>query len=164
MSIQAFEEVHPRMNVKVRDGRPDDLDALVGLLEALFSIEADFDVDASRQRRGLSMMLDGCGKHRCVKVAEADGRVVGMCSVQMLISTAEGGWVAMVEDMVVEAYYRRAGIGRQLMETIVRWARAHGATRLQLLADRTNFPALDFYDRMGWHPTRLICLRRQWKA
>lgn len=163
MSIQAFEEVHQRMNVKVRDGRPDDLDALVGLLKTLFSIEVDFDVDESRQRRGLSMMLDGCGKHRCIKVAEADGRVVGMCSVQMLISTAEGGWVAMVEDMVVEELNRRTGIGSQLMKAIVHWARAHGATRLQLLADRTNFTALDFYDRMGWHPTRLICLRRQWK-
>jgi ribosomal protein S18 acetylase RimI-like enzyme len=148
----------------IRDARPDDLEALVALLEALFSIEEDFDVDEARQRRGLSMMLDGCGKHRCVKVAEADGRVVGMCSAQMLISTAMGGWGAMVEDMVVAAPHRGEGIGRQLMDAIVHWARARGLTRLQLLADRTNFSALDFYDRMGWHPTRLICLRRRWKA
>jgi GNAT superfamily N-acetyltransferase len=109
-------------------------------------------------------MLDGCGKHRCVKVAEADGRVVGMCSAQMLISTAMGGWGAMVEDMVVAAPHRGEGIGRQLMDAIVHWARARGLTRLQLLADRTNFSALDFYDRMGWYPTRLICLRRRWKV
>ncbi|MEJ2158151.1 MAG: GNAT family N-acetyltransferase [Desulfobacteraceae bacterium] len=97
-------------------------------------------------------------------MAEVGGKVVGMCSVQMLISTAMGGWSALVEDMVVEERCRGAGIGRQLMDAIVQWVRAHGGTRLQLLADRTNFSALDFYNRMGWRPTQLICLRRKWKA
>ena len=40
------------------------------------------------------------------------------------------------------------------------WARARGATRLQLLADRENAPALAFYARVGWRATRLVCLRR----
>jgi ribosomal protein S18 acetylase RimI-like enzyme len=164
MSSVPDQEVSLPVKVKIRDARPDDLDALVELLKALFSIEADFKVDETRQRRGLSMMLDGCGKHRCVKVAEVDGRVVGMCTAQTLISTAMGGWGAMVEDMVVAAPYRGEGIGRQLMDALVHWARARGLTRLQLLADRTNFSALDFYDRMGWYPTRLICLRRRWKS
>lgn len=149
------------MDVTIRDALPDDLDILVRLLQALFSIEADFGVDEKRQRRGLSLMLDGCGKHRCVKVAEADDHVVGMCTAQILISTAEGGMVALVEDMVVDAPYRGMGIGRQLMSAIEAWAQKHDITRLQLLADRTNFPALDFYDKMGWCPTQLICLRRQ---
>ena len=163
MPTQAIQKADLHMTAEIRDGRSKDLDQMVVLLRQLFSIEADFTADEVCQRRGLSLMLDGCGKHRCVKVAEADRRVVGMCTAQMLISTAEGGRVAMVEDMVVEAAYRGMGIGRRLMEAVVHWARAHGMTRLQLLADRTNFSALDFYDRMGWHPTRLICLRRQWK-
>lgn len=149
------------MDVTIRDALPDDLDILVRLLQALFSIEADFTVDEKRQRRGLALMLDGCGKHRCVKVAEIEGIVVGMCTAQMLISTAEGGMVALVEDMVVDARYRRMGIGRQLMSAIDAWAKKRGISRLQLLADRTNFPALDFYDKIGWCPTQLICLRRQ---
>jgi GNAT superfamily N-acetyltransferase len=149
------------MDILIRDALPDDLNALVALLQALFSIEVDFAVDKKRQRRGLSMMLEGCGKHRCVKVAQVEGVVVGMCTAQMLVSTAEGGWVALIEDMVVDLEYRRMGIGRQLLSAIEIWAHKHGITRLQLLADRTNFSALDFYDKMGWWPTRLICLRRQ---
>jgi GNAT superfamily N-acetyltransferase len=151
------------MDAKIRDAQPDDIDSLAALLQELFSIEADFAVDQKRQRRGLSMMLDGCGKHRCVKVAEVDGQVVGMCTAQILISTAQGGMVALVEDMVVDAQYRGTGIGRKLMVAIEAWAHKHGITRLQLLADRTNFSALDFYDKLGWNPTQLICLRRQWK-
>lgn len=149
------------MDVIIRDALPDDLDIMVRLLQELFSIEADFAVDEKRQRRGLALMLDGCGKHRCVKVAEADGHVVGMCTAQILISTAEGGMVALVEDMVVDARYRGMGVGRQLMSAMEAWAQKRDITRLQLLADRTNFSALDFYDKMGWCPTQLICLRRQ---
>lgn len=149
------------MDVTIRNALPDDLDIMVRLLQALFSIEADFAVDEKRQRRGLGLMLDGCGKHRCVKVAEADGNVVGMCTAQILISTAEGGMVALVEDLVVDARYRGMGIGRQLMSAIEAWAQKHEISRLQLLADRTNFSALDFYDKMGWCPTQLICLRRR---
>jgi GNAT superfamily N-acetyltransferase len=134
---------------------------MVGLLRELFSIEADFTIDEARQRRGLKLMLDGCLKHRCIKVAEVGGQVIGMCTAQTLISTAEGGVVALVEDVVVDPQFRGRGIGRNLMESIEDWARSRGATRMQLLADRTNFSALDFYDKIGWRPTQLICLRRR---
>jgi hypothetical protein len=46
------------------------------------------------------------------------------------------------------------------MAAISTWADRHGLTRLQLLADRNNRPALDFYARLGWRQTQLICLRR----
>lgn len=150
------------MHTTIRDAQPDDVETLVELLQELFAIEAGFSADANQQRRGLLLLLDGCGKHRCLKVAQVDDQVVGMCSAQALISTAEGGWVALVEDMVVKAQYRGIGIGRRLMAAIEVWAKRRGMTRLQLLADRTNFAALDFYDKMGWCPTQMICLRRQW--
>jgi ribosomal protein S18 acetylase RimI-like enzyme len=150
------------MHIAIRDAQSDDVETLVELLQELFAIEADFAPDANQQRKGLLLLLDGCGKHRCLKVAQIDDKVVGMCSAQALISTAEGGWVALVEDMVVNTQYRGTGVGRQLMAAIEVWAKQRGMTRLQLLADRTNFAALDFYDKMGWCPTQLICLRRLW--
>jgi GNAT superfamily N-acetyltransferase len=137
---------------------------MVSLLGELFSIETDFSIDKARQRRGLKLMLDGCLKHRCIKVAEVEGQVIGMCTAQTLISTAEGGIVALVEDVVIALQFRGQGIGRKLMESIEDWARSRGAARIQLLADRTNFSALDFYDKIGWRPTQLICLRRKWTS
>jgi GNAT superfamily N-acetyltransferase len=137
------------------------LDALTALLRELFSIEADFAVDEQRQRKGLTLMLDGCSKHRCIKVAEVREQVIGMCTAQTLISTAEGGIVALVEDMVVNLHFRGQGIGRKLMASIEDWSRSRGATRMQLLADRSNTSALDFYDKIGWSHTQLICLRRR---
>ena len=37
----------------------------------------------------------------CVLVAEYNKKVVGMCTGQLLVSTAEGGFKVIVEDVVV---------------------------------------------------------------
>ncbi|MDD5723320.1 MAG: GNAT family N-acetyltransferase [Syntrophales bacterium] len=151
------------MDVKIRNARFDDLNAMAALLGELFSIEEDFAVDEQRQRRGLELIVSDCYNSHCIKVAEVDGQVVGMCTIQTLISTAEGGMVGLLEDMVVTSSFRGQGIGHLLIKHIEAWAKEHKVTRLQLLADRTNFSALDFYGAMGWDPTRLICVRRTWK-
>ena len=143
----------------MRPARPADVDALVALLGDLFSIEADFRPDPDRQRRGLALLLDDRAR-AIVLVAERGRRVVGMVTAQLVISTAEGAPSAWVEDMIVDAAERGRGAGRALLEELERRAAALGATRLQLLADRENGPALGFYARLGWAPTRLVCLRR----
>jgi len=150
----------PKPDVCIRRARPRDLDALVGLLGALFSIEADFAPDTDKQRRGLTMLLESPAT-RCALVAEVDGRTVGMCTAQLVVSTAEGGPSALIEDVVVDENFRGRGLGRRLMDAIGEWAEQAGATRLQLLADKNNTPALDFYERIGWAQTQLVCLRRR---
>ena len=104
--------------------------------------------------------MDGCGKHRCILVTEASGEVVGMCSAQILISTAEGREAAVIEDVVVREDCRGRGIGTALMDAIGKWAGGRGISRLQLLADRNNTPAIEFYRGQEWHTTELICLRK----
>jgi ribosomal protein S18 acetylase RimI-like enzyme len=146
--------------VTIRPGRKSDLGALVGLLGELFTIETDFKFDPSRQRRGLVRMFQG-GENRRVWVAELNRQVVGMCSAQVVISTAEGDEAAVVEDVIVQAAVRRKGIGGKLMLEVQRWAKARGIGRLQLLADKTNEPALRFYRQAGWNQTNLICLRQR---
>ncbi|MDO9040945.1 MAG: GNAT family N-acetyltransferase [Desulfocapsaceae bacterium] len=145
------------VKVRMRSAEPADLDSLVSLLAALFSIEEDFVFDEPKQRRGLSLMLEN--ERGRVLVAEAEGLVIGMCSGQLLVSTAEGGLSLLVEDVVVDERWRGRGVGRLLMAAISDWAKANKVSRLQLLADRNNVPALDFYRSLGWHTTELICLR-----
>lgn len=143
--------------IVIRPALAADLESLVELLRALFAIEDDFFFDETRQRRGLRMLLDN--SRACLLVAEKRGEVVGMCSGQLLVSTAEGGLSLLVEDVVVSEQWRGRGVGRLLMEAIREWAVQRKATRLQLLADRNNTPALDFYRHLGWQNTELICLR-----
>jgi GNAT superfamily N-acetyltransferase len=143
----------------IRAANAGDLDALVRLLGLLFTIEADFRPDPRRQRQGLKLMLQE-PERRVVLVAEREGRVIGMVTVQLVVSTAEGAASGLLEDMVVEEGARGDGIGARLLQGAEGWAFDRGATRIQLLADQMNRPALRFYRRMGWASTQLLCLRR----
>ena len=149
--------------IKIRQGRLSDIPELVNLLKELFTIEEDFDVDPAKQRAGLKMFLDSGADARILLIAESEGEVIGMCSAQTLISTAEGARAAMIEDMIVKAEYRGQGIGKQLMDEITAWAKGLRITRLQLLADKNNSRAIWFYRKNLWENTQLICLRRKIK-
>jgi len=135
-----------------------DIPAMVGLLSALFTIEADFAIDPAVQQRGLALLL--ARGEAAVLVACAGETVVGMASVQLTVSTARGGLSAGIEDVIVAAGHRGTGLGRRLIEAAEAWARGKGAVRLALLADETNAAALDFYDRLGFSRTRLVWLAR----
>lgn len=143
----------------IRPALPGDLEALVDLLRILFSIETDFAFDAARQRRGLAMLL--AHGDSVVLVAEAEGGVVGMCTGQRTISTAEGGFSLLVEDVVVAEAWQGRGVGRKLLAAMEQWGAEKKIGRLQLLADRNNSAALEFYRKLAWQPTELICLRRR---
>lgn len=142
----------------MRPAQQVDLSACCDLLRQLFSIEADFAFDADKAARGLALLLNA--PEHLLLVAERAQQVCGMVSVQRLISTAEGGPVGLVEDMVVANEHRGRGIGRRLLTAAEAWARDQGLTRLQLLADRDNASALAFYHRQGWQTTALVAWRR----
>lgn len=148
------------LNYHIRRANRDDIGSLIRLLNILFSLETDFAPDESKQRSGLKMML-GEPDNRCVLVTELDGKIVGMCTAQLLVSTAEGGFAALIEDLVVDNGYRKRGLGKKLISAIESWAVDKGARRLELLADRNNTPALELYEKLNWSHTQLICLHKK---
>lgn len=149
-----------KTDVTIRPARQDDIAAMAELLSMLFSVEEDFSVDTDKQRAGLEMFFqypDG----RYLVVAEKQQQVVGMCSAQLLISTAEGGWKAIIEDVVVAKQLRGQGIGKRMLDELADWAGLQGASRKDLLADRDNIDGLKFYDRLNWRRTNLIALQKR---
>ena len=146
--------------ISIRGAEPSDAEELIALLRVLFTIEEDFSYNETVQRRGMALLISKQGPERQVFVAEKGGRVAGMCSIQTLISTAEGGLVGQVEDVIVSEGYRGNGIGNALMDAVDGWAREKRLKRLQLLAERDNTQALKFYQSRGWQITNLICVRK----
>lgn len=145
------------MEIIIRDADSNDINQMLPLLEQLFTIEADFNFDPKVQARGLGLMLDGCGKHRAVKVACINQRIIGMCTAQTRISTAQGKIAALVEDMVVDKAYRGKGIGPRLLAAVELWAKKRGISSLSLLADTNNRKGLAFYKGLNWQSTDLVC-------
>jgi GNAT superfamily N-acetyltransferase len=145
------------MEIQVRKATTTDIEPMVALLGNLFSIEEDFEPDVQRQTKGLTMMLSGT-EDRTVLAADLGEELVGMVSGQLLISTAQGGVVALIEDLVVAPKLRGTGVGANLLAAIESWGRALGATRFQLLAEKDNGPAKGFYEKAGWEVSNLNCL------
>ena len=146
--------------ITIRTAKPSDIPQLVELLKELFTIEADFDFDQDKQACGLNLLLNSEKDYILVAELPSDNSVLGMCTVQTLISTAEGGPVGLLEDLIVAADFRYQGIGAKLLAEAVNWAECLGLKRLQLLADKNNLSALDFYQKQGWQSTQLVCLRK----
>lgn len=147
-------------NVIIRQAKSEDINPMTELIALIFAAEDDFSVDATKQRRGLEMFLENPAG-RCLLVAEHQQKVIGMCSAQLLVSTAEGGWKVLIEDVVVAEKYRKLGIGRQLLAKIQEWAVQQDAKRLDLLVDRNNSVGLSFYGKTNWITTNLIALQKK---
>ena len=143
----------------IRPARSEDIPALCDLLADLFTIESDFAPDREKQEKGLRLVLEKNNGSSIVLVAVQEDEVLGMCSVQTVISTAEGGPAGIVEDVVVHREHRGQGIGGSLLGSAMAWCTNKGITRMQLLADKDNAPALQFYFSRGWTGTGLICLK-----
>lgn len=146
--------------MKYRHAEHSDLDSLSGLLEELFSIEKDFSIDRNKQIKGLTLLLDSPDNSAIFVAEHKDSGVIGMCTAQLLISTAQGSMTGLIEDMVVTKSFRQQKIGSKLLEATEKWCLEKGASRVQLLADKTNSPALKFYEQHQWQSTLMICLRK----
>ncbi len=136
----------------------DDLPHLADLLAELFALENDFHPGRNRQLRGLRMIFDDRAPGRLF-VLRVDGQMAGMANALVTISTAEGGRVLLLEDVIVRREYRGSGLGRRLVEHVMTWAREQGMTRITLLADRDNQAALDFYRKLGFAASHMDVLR-----
>ncbi|MFM9912897.1 MAG: GNAT family N-acetyltransferase [Methylophilaceae bacterium] len=147
------------MECTIHDANLDDIPQLVSLLNALFSIEVDFNPNTAQQIKGLQLLLAEPSRG-VIKVARnASDVAVGMVSAQLVISTAQGAPSAWIEDMVIRQEYRQSGIGRRLLDAALAWAKAQGASRAQLLVDVTNDSALGYYRHLGWEDTSLQARR-----
>ncbi len=145
--------------IEVRDATPTDIPQLASLLGILFAQEHDFTPDRTAQTRGLAMILKTGGNAR-ILVAERDGQIVGMVALHVLVSTALGARVGMLEDFIVAPQVRRSGIGRQLMAHLIEVARQDGLERITLLTDHDNSAAQEFYQYHGFTPSKMTPYRR----
>ena len=147
------------MNTNISFAAEADLPAMADLLYELFTLESDFKPERQKQIAGLKLILDTPAIGQLF-VLRVDGAVVGMANALITISTAQGTRVLLLEDVIVSRKYRGGGLGRQLVEHVCAWARDQGMTRVTLLADQDNAPALAFYERLGFAASAMLVRRK----
>lgn len=81
-------------------------------------------------------------------VAEADGRLVGELLCHLLRLPSRDGRELLLYSIGVRASDRRRGVGRALVEEMLRWMTAEGLREVWVLAD--NPGAEEFYAACGF--------------
>ena len=81
-------------------------------------------------------------------IAESDGSIVGMALFYDSYSTWKGKMLYL-EDFVVKASHRRSGIGQQLFDATVNYARQTQCKLIKWQVLDWNQLALDFYKKQG---------------
>jgi GNAT superfamily N-acetyltransferase len=136
----------------------EDLDELSSLLGELFSEESDFRPNKEKQLYGLRLIFEQPSRGR-VFVLRRDRSIVGMINLLFTISTAEGGFVILLEDLVIHKTYQDQGYGSQLLEYAINFARQKNFLRITLLTDRPEIRSQNFFRRHGFHDSAMVPMR-----
>lgn len=137
-----------------------DLDALIELTMGLFGTEQDFHPDRSRQEHGLRLILEQPNRGR-IFVVRTDFKIFGMANLLFTISTAVGGFVLVLEDVIIHPDHRGHGYGTLLMNYVIHFAREKEFKRITLLTDKKEEDSQRFFQRFGFEfsamrPMRLL--------
>ena len=136
----------------------EDLDELSLLLGELFTEEGDFCPDKEKKLRGLRLIFEQPNRGR-VFVLRQDRTIVGMINLLFTISTAEGGFVILLEDLVVHKNFRGHGYGSKLLEYAINFAKQKNFLRITLLTDRPENVAQAFFRKHGFVDSSMIPMR-----
>jgi GNAT superfamily N-acetyltransferase len=136
----------------------EDLPQLTDLLYDLFTQEADFVPNRAKQMRGLRLILEQPSRGR-IFVLRENGTILGMINLLFTISTAEGGFVVMLEDVIVHRAHRGKGFGDKLLKHAIEYAKKKDFLRITLLADRLNDQGQHFFKEHGFFESKMIPLR-----
>lgn len=147
------------MNNKLilRTALKSDISQMLSILKQLFEME-NVAFDSHNQQKGLSMIIEG--KHSEAFVAEISNKIIGMCTLQSIISTATGGLTGYIEDLCVDNTYRSQGIGSKILEFTEDWCKKHDISNIFLLANKLNNKAIKFYKNNHWEKTNYLAIRK----
>ena len=136
----------------------EDLPQLTDLLFDLFTQEADFIPNRAKQMRGLRLILEQPNRGR-IFVLRQNGTIFGMINLLFTISTAEGGFVMLSEDVIVHRDYRGRGIGDKLLKHAIEYAKKKDFARITLLTDRMNADGQRFFKAHGFTESQAMPMR-----
>jgi GNAT superfamily N-acetyltransferase len=133
----------------IRPAVAGDLDAVLELLAQLHPERPELPVADDARGTWARMLAE---PNRTVFVARLDGTVCGTADLLVVtnLTHAARPW-SIVENVVVDEAHRRRGVGRLLMDVVVRSAREAGAYKVQLLSAEGR-DAHHFYEALGFEP------------
>lgn len=144
---------------KVQPATIEDLPALTSLVMELFALSDDFTPDREAQERGLALILEQPSRGR-IFVVRNETRIIGMVNLLFTISTAMGGFVILMEDVIVHPAHRGQGYGTMLLDQVIEFAKQKDFKRITLLTDKISAESQNFFRKNGFEYSNMIPMRR----
>lgn len=136
----------PTPKLVIRDVRPKDIDALVGLIVAL-----GYEVSAADLRKRLAV-LKQAGQH--VLVADRGG-AIGVLTTSTMHVLHRPRPVGRISMMVVAEAARGQGVGAALVAEAEARLRAAGCGLIEVTSNAKRLRAHAFYERLGYERTSI---------
>jgi GNAT superfamily N-acetyltransferase len=146
------------MPARVEAATMEDLPELTNLVMSLFEIEEDFAPNRDKQSHGLRLILEQPSRGR-IFVVRTGHRIVGMVNILFTLSTAEGGFVILMEDVIIQPEHRGLGYGGLLLSYVIAFAKKRDFRRITLLTDKINEQSQQFFHRHGFKHSHMIPMR-----
>ena len=144
---------------RVEPATIEDLPALTELVMNLFTLSGDFSPDRAVQERGLQLILEQPNRGRIFVVRNHD-QIFGMVNLLFTLSTACGGFVILMEDVVIHPDHRGQGYGTMLVDYVAEFAKKKHFKRITLLTDRISAESQAFFTKRGFDYSKMIPMRR----
>lgn len=144
---------------RVEPATIEDLSALTELVMDLLHASGDFTPDQAVQERGLQLILEQPNRGR-IFVMRNQNQIFGMVNLLFTISTARGGFVILMEDVVIHPDHRSQGYGTLLLDYVADFAKKKQFKRITLLTDKISEEAQEFFKKNGFEHSSMIPMRR----
>ena len=158
-AIKDFQEPKDEDRPRVESATIEDLPALTELVMELFAISGDFSPDRAVQENGLQLILEQPSRGR-IFVLRNNARIFGMVNLLFTISTARGGFVILMEDVIVHPNHRGQGYGSMLLKHVFEFAKQKNFKRITLLTDKISEESQEFFRKNGFEHSSMIPMRR----
>lgn len=148
-------------NVKIREANLSDIEQLLDLITEFWA-ESGYDLDRSAANAAFIHLIGDptLGK---IWLARNDDSPVGYIVLTFSFSFEFFGHVAFVDDLFVQPDSRGSGIGRKLLETLIRECELRDIKALHVEAGDTNERALGLYSSYGLQDTDRMLLTRRFE-
>jgi GNAT superfamily N-acetyltransferase len=92
-------------------------------------------------------------------IAVADGQIIGFATYFFAYYSWTGRAIYL-DDLYVKDSHRKYGIGRQLLDTVINFAKDNNCRTVRWLVSRWNINAIEFYKKMDAHidDTEITCV------
>jgi GNAT superfamily N-acetyltransferase len=131
--------------IQIRACQAEDFEGVVALLRQLWPGKP-LELDSLRSVYDRALTSD----RQVYLCAVLDQQVVGFGSLTIKSNLWNEAFVGYVDEMVVDKAQRGRGVGTQILDHLISWARERGCNRIELDSAFHRKDAHAFYERRGF--------------